>query len=478
MKLLIITQKIDERDDVLGFMHGWIAGFARECEKVTAIGLSVGKHHLPKNVEVLSLGKEGGRSRLRSLARLYWYAWSRRREYDAVFVHMNQVYINVTAPLWRLLGKKISLWYAHGHVPRDLRFAELFTQRVFTSTESGFRIVSDKKRVVGQAIDTERFAPSQEAHSESSFFRIVTVGRITPAKDYETLIDAVALLSKQGKKVLVTVIGRPALGSDEQYFEKIKKSVAEKGLSDSFNFVGAVANVDLPSHLQSAQIFVNMGKTGSLDKVVPEAMATGLPILTCNEALLEVLGPYTQSLIYPKNDSRVLAQKIAWLMDMSLSERIKIGTDLREIVVREHSLPRFVRRIVAELEATPVPGRVIRFFLAGLVSFLVNIGFFTLLLRAGIWYLLASMCAFIASIVVSFLLQKYWTFRDSANILLARQFVAYCTICMINLLLNTAVVYSVVDILRLPPVIGQIAGSVAVAFSGYRLYQRYVFTQA
>ena len=58
MKLLILTQKVDKNDDVLGFMHGWIAEFAKHCEKVTVIALGVGEFDLPRNVTVLSLGKD------------------------------------------------------------------------------------------------------------------------------------------------------------------------------------------------------------------------------------------------------------------------------------------------------------------------------------------------------------------------------------------------------------------------------------
>jgi len=58
MKLLIITQKVDMNDDVLGFMHGWINEFAKHCEKITVICLQKGEHELSDNVKVLSLGKE------------------------------------------------------------------------------------------------------------------------------------------------------------------------------------------------------------------------------------------------------------------------------------------------------------------------------------------------------------------------------------------------------------------------------------
>ena len=139
MKLLVITQKIDLRDDILGFMHEWIAEFARQAEQVTAIGLYVGEHDLPKNVRVISLGKEKlgirdqglGIRKILYAYRFWWAIWKYRTEYDAVFVHMNQVYIPLGFPLWKLLGKKISLWYAHGHVPFGLRVAEKLADIIF-----------------------------------------------------------------------------------------------------------------------------------------------------------------------------------------------------------------------------------------------------------------------------------------------------------------------------------------------------------
>ena len=65
MKLLIITQKINQADDVLGFFHGWIEEFAHQVESVVALGLENGEHRLPQNVKVLSLGKEVRRSLIR-----------------------------------------------------------------------------------------------------------------------------------------------------------------------------------------------------------------------------------------------------------------------------------------------------------------------------------------------------------------------------------------------------------------------------
>src|SRR3989344_7009072 len=75
MQLLIITQTVDKNDPILGFFHRWIEEFAKNFEKVTVICLEMCEHHLPKNVKVLSLGKEAGRSKFQYLFRFYKYIW-------------------------------------------------------------------------------------------------------------------------------------------------------------------------------------------------------------------------------------------------------------------------------------------------------------------------------------------------------------------------------------------------------------------
>jgi len=108
MRLLIITQKVDENDDILGFFTGWIAEFAKNCEKVTVICLQKGEFNLPDNVKVLSLGKEqlsaishqpSALQKFKYVFNFYKYILGERKNYDSVFVHMNPEYIILGAPL-------------------------------------------------------------------------------------------------------------------------------------------------------------------------------------------------------------------------------------------------------------------------------------------------------------------------------------------------------------------------------------------
>ena len=341
MKLLITTQILDKDNPLLGFFHEWVRGLAKQFKKIIIICLEEGKHNFPKNVRVLSLGKEKGKSRIKYLINFYKYIWQERKNHDAVFVHMNQIYVILGGWFWKLWHKKISLWYAHGHVDWRLRLAEKIANIVFTSTKEGFRIKSRKLKIVGQGINTEKFKPI--SREKGKIFRIITVGRISPSKDYETLIKAVKNLKDINLRV--EIIGGAGLSEDEFYLERMKKLVKKEELERVIKFIGPLPFKKIDSYLQSADLFVNMGLTGSLDKTVLEAMACGLPILTCNEALENVLGKYTKALMYPKKDFRSLAEKIGFIFKLEDKDREKLCQNLRQIVIKNHSLNKLIKKI-------------------------------------------------------------------------------------------------------------------------------------
>ncbi|MFH1173031.1 MAG: hypothetical protein V1692_00705, partial [bacterium] len=125
MKLLIICQKVDSQDDLLGFFIGWIREFAKKAEQVKVICLAQGDSPaggLPANVEVISLGKERGVSRLGRWIKFYQSLFRIWPEFDVVFSHMCPIYAIAASPA-RLWGKKNTMWYAHGTVSLTLKIA-------------------------------------------------------------------------------------------------------------------------------------------------------------------------------------------------------------------------------------------------------------------------------------------------------------------------------------------------------------------
>lgn len=347
MRLLIITQAVDRTDPLLGFFHRWVEEFAGRVDSVVVVCLREGDHHLPENVSVYSLGKEEGVSRCAYLVRFYTYIWGHRSEYDAVFVHMNQLYVLLGGLIWWLLQKRVVLWYAHGHVSLSLRVATLFVRRVVTSTESGFRLKSEKKVVVGQGIDTKRFHLCAKSY-ESGQLRLISVGRISPIKHYETLIRAVAELALRGVDVTAGIVGGVGAPGQETYVAELEKLAGDLKLEGRVTFLGALSNTEISVHLCGAHLFINPSQTGSLDKAGLEAMASGLPVFTCNEAFTEVLGAYGDRLMFPNGEYKTLATQI--LAFIESSDRAEVARALSERVAREHSVTELIPRILRRYE--------------------------------------------------------------------------------------------------------------------------------
>ncbi len=89
----------------LGFFHRWIVEIAKRCDSVHVICLKEGRHQLPANVTVHSLGKEGGTLSRQYVTRFYRYIWRYRKEYDSVFVHMNSEYVCLGGPALAFVGQ-------------------------------------------------------------------------------------------------------------------------------------------------------------------------------------------------------------------------------------------------------------------------------------------------------------------------------------------------------------------------------------
>mgnify|MGYP001599069886 CR=1 FL=1 len=230
MRLLIVTQKVDENDAILGFFHGWIVEFAKNCEFVTVICLQEGVHHLPENVKVLSLGKEKRRSRLRYLARFYKYIWQERKKYDAVFVHMNPVYIVLGGIIWKVLGKKIALWYTHKKTNTKLRIAAWFADIIFTASKESFRLKNKKVKILGHGIDTESFSSAEAALGEEKI--VLSVGRISPTKRQLDIVRAFAHVQERVPVAVLYIVGTPVLQKDEEYLREIKEYLRTHGMEE------------------------------------------------------------------------------------------------------------------------------------------------------------------------------------------------------------------------------------------------------
>ena len=339
MRLLIITQKVDINDDNLGFFHRWVEEFAKRFKNVIVVCLQKGDYNLPENVKVLSLGKERGESKIKYLFNFYKYIWQERKNYDAVFIHMNPEYAVLGGLFWKLWNKKIGLWYTHKAINSKLRIAEKLVDKIFTASKESFRLNSKKIIVIGHGIDTERFKPSAINYQQSDKLKIISAGRIAPIKNYEVLIEVAEILRNKNFNFEIKLAGQPILKKDKFYLKKLKETIEEKKLNDKIIFVGSVPHKNIADFYRKGDLFVNFSDTGSVDKTVLEAMSCGLKTLTSNEAFKNIL---SDKYFTDKNPNHIAEKIIAFCLKGNTQEA-------RNYVVKNHSLNKTIELISAIL---------------------------------------------------------------------------------------------------------------------------------
>jgi len=334
INLLILTQKVDINDPILGFFHRWVEEFAKYCDKLTVICLQKGEYNLPQNVKVLSLGKESGESKIKYLLNFYKYIWQERKNYDSVFVHMNPVYVLLGGFLWKVWGKRICLWYTHKTVDLKLKISEKFVDKIFTASKESCRLRPQKVEATGHGIDLEKF--NGEHSKEEGSFRLISVGRISPIKNYETLIEAAKILKDKKFDFSLKIAGAPIFEKDKEYLLKLNNLLASYGLVDLVEFVGPVSYKKIEEFYREGDLFINLSDTGSIDKVVLEAMASGLKVLTSNEAFKDIL----RDEYFTVKNSQKIAEKIIEL------SKLETGDDLKNYVTKNHNLENLISIII------------------------------------------------------------------------------------------------------------------------------------
>lgn len=319
MKLLIITQSVDKKNPVMGFFHRWIEEFAKKFESIVVICLEKGEYTLPSNVKVLSLGKEKQKSRLKYLWNFYKYIWMERKNYDAVFVHMNQEYVLLGWKSWFLMGKKIYMWRNHVAGNWLTTLAVFFCKKVFCTSKFSYTAKYKKNVIMPIGVDSEVFKANQLPKANSILF----LGRIAPIKAPDLLIDALGQIKDLPWNL--SIVG-DALPKDADYYETLKQKVVEKGMEDKIKFLPGVPNIETPAIYSAHEIFVNISPSGLYDKTIFEGALCGCLILASNENLR---GKIDEKFIFNREKPEELVLKLKNLLVLNPAEKIAYQKDLR-----------------------------------------------------------------------------------------------------------------------------------------------------
>lgn len=135
--------------------------------------------------------------------------------------------------------------------------------------------------------------------------KILSFGRISPIKDFETLILSVPYI---GKSMKIEIAG-PA---EEKYLKKLKALISEIGLGKNISFTPAI--YDLKKKIQkfdSCRIFVLPSKSEGMPQALVEAMARGKIVIASNNlGNADLVQDSKNGYLFQVGNEKALADKI------------------------------------------------------------------------------------------------------------------------------------------------------------------------
>ena len=195
---------------------------------------------------------------------------------------------------------------------------------------------TDHRVVLNGVSDTE-FEPIDHQAAE---FDLLYLGELRSAKGVDTLIDALALLSRQsGLTPRILIVGS---GPDDA---ELRQMTRDRGISDQCVFEPPAP---IRKALARARAMVIPSRAESLPYVILEAAAAAQPLISTDVGGIgEIYGPNHRQRLIPANDPELLAEAIRTMLEAPEAERLAQASDLAGHVRQNFRLDDMVDGVVS-----------------------------------------------------------------------------------------------------------------------------------
>ncbi|MEP7139712.1 MAG: glycosyltransferase family 4 protein [Caldimonas sp.] len=193
-------------------------------------------------------------------------------------------------------------------------------------------------------VDPQVFRPA-EPRSQPSPFRILCVGRLTPAKGQHLLVDAVARLGAEGRDVHLHVVGA---GIDR---DSLERQTARAAATRWVSFEGAVNQDRIRDFYGMADCFCIPSFAEGIPIVLMEAMAMEIACVTTRiTGIPELIRDGVDGLLVAPSDVDALVEALRSLIDDPALRR-RLGASGRQRVVEHYDLAANVERLARVFRA-------------------------------------------------------------------------------------------------------------------------------
>lgn len=147
---------------------------------------------------------------------------------------------------------------------------------------------------------------------------VIGAGKLTPRKDFATLIRAFARVRGQRRARLIVLGGPRDAAKDGDYVQNLKVLARELDVERDVDFVGFVANP--LAYMSRADVFVLSSAVEPFGMVLIEALACGCPVVStdCPSGPAEILQGGRYGPLVPVGDDGAMADAILSVLDKPL----------------------------------------------------------------------------------------------------------------------------------------------------------------
>ena len=217
------------------------------------------------------------------------------------------------------------------------------------------RVPKEKLVFIPNGVDTERFQPScgsglrQELGIGRDEFVVGSIGRLDPVKNHLGLLRAVEILSRQGIRVRLVIVGD---GPEQPRLEEFLRSKSIKPAPILLGY-----RSDVPELYRLFDLFVLNSIAEGMSNTLLEAMASALPIIcTAVGGNVELVADGERGRWVPAANDEALAGRISEYLK-SVELRRAHGDESRKFVESRFSLRQMVERYFELYQATVRPVR-------------------------------------------------------------------------------------------------------------------------
>ena len=297
-------------------------------------------------------------------------------------------------------------------------------------------------------------------------------------------VDTLALAARElpGEYLVIFIGGTP---------EDIKKLRDANNTAGNTLFVGWKSHSEIPLWQKAADVLIlpntakeDISKYYTSPMKLFEYMVSRVPIVASRIPSIEEIVTDEDVFFAEADNATSFAETIQKAVESTLDAQNRAAHAYTKIL--QFTWSKRAKRILSFMNHSGIKSSGVHkariFFLArylfsGGLSFTTNmLLLFVLKEYFNMWYLTASTIAFVISVVVSFLAQKFITFRDKSKDRISKQLPLYMVVALFNVIMNGVMMFTFVSMLYVPYLLAQVFSAGLIAVWSLLVYRYIIFS--